>query len=149
MCVYKKHAFICFGRPPSWSGTSTMPTICCLPLLPGGRNASNCFHCWCCFQSSHLLKPGSKAFPGPSNSGYSPWTLLELTDRILTRAQFSLFVRSPYWNYYCSARVLELVSQICDVVLVRRTFSPGKLRGVGILEWGGNGEGMEMGKSVY
>ncbi len=21
MCVYKSHAFICFGRPPSWSGT--------------------------------------------------------------------------------------------------------------------------------
>jgi hypothetical protein len=21
MCVYKNHAFICFGRPPSWSGT--------------------------------------------------------------------------------------------------------------------------------
>jgi hypothetical protein len=45
--------------------------------------------------------------------------------------------------------VLDLVSQICDVVLVRRTFSSGKPQGVGILEWGGNGEGMEMGRSVY
>jgi hypothetical protein len=24
MCVYKNHAFICFGRPPSWSGTIIM-----------------------------------------------------------------------------------------------------------------------------
>jgi hypothetical protein len=45
--------------------------------------------------------------------------------------------------------VLDLASQICDVVLVRRTFSSGKPQGVGILEWGGNGEGMEMGRSVY
>jgi hypothetical protein len=45
--------------------------------------------------------------------------------------------------------VLDLVSQICDVVLVRRTLSSGKPHGVGILEWGGNGEGMEMGRSVY
>jgi hypothetical protein len=44
--------------------------------------------------------------------------------------------------------VLDLVSQICDVVLVRRTFSSGKPQGVGILEWGGNGEGMEMERSV-
>ena len=42
--------------------------------------------------------------------------------------------------------VLDLVSQICDVVLVRRTFSSGKPQGVRILEWGvyepgeGNGE---------
>ncbi len=45
--------------------------------------------------------------------------------------------------------VLDLVSQVCDVVLVRRTFSSRKPQGVGILEWGGNGEGMEMGRSVY
>jgi hypothetical protein len=45
--------------------------------------------------------------------------------------------------------VLDLVSQRCDVVLVRHTFSLGKPQGVGILEWGGNGEGMEMGRSVY
>ncbi len=45
--------------------------------------------------------------------------------------------------------VLDLVSQFCDVVLVRRTFSSGKPQGVGILEWGGNGEGMETGRSVY
>ncbi len=45
--------------------------------------------------------------------------------------------------------VLDLVSQFCDVVLVRRTFSSGKPQGVGIWEWGGDGEGMEMGKSVY
>ncbi len=45
--------------------------------------------------------------------------------------------------------VLDSVSQIYDVVLVRCTFSSGKPQGVGILEWGGNGEGMEMGRSVY
>jgi hypothetical protein len=33
--------------------------------------------------------------------------------------------------------VLDSVSQICDVVLVRRTFSSGIPQGVGILEWGG------------
>ncbi len=45
--------------------------------------------------------------------------------------------------------VVDSVSQSCDVVLVRRTFSSGKPQGVGILEWGGNGEGMEMGRAVY
>jgi hypothetical protein len=37
--------------------------------------------------------------------------------------------------------VLDLVSQIRDVVLVRRTFSSGRPQGVGILEWGGDGDG--------
>jgi hypothetical protein len=37
--------------------------------------------------------------------------------------------------------LLDYVSQICDVVLVRRTFSSGKPQGVGILEWGGDGNG--------
>jgi hypothetical protein len=50
---------------------------------------------------------------------------------------------------YNTLSVLDLVSQVCDVVLVRRTFSSGKPQGVRILEWGGNGEGMEMGRSVY
>jgi hypothetical protein len=45
--------------------------------------------------------------------------------------------------------VLDSVNQSCDVVLVRRTFSSGKPQEAGILEWGGNGEGMEMGRSVY
>ncbi len=38
-------------------------------------------------------------------------------------------------------------SQDRDVVLVRRTISLGKPRGVGNLEWGEDGEG--MGRSVY
>jgi hypothetical protein len=37
--------------------------------------------------------------------------------------------------------VLDLVSQIRDVVLVRRIFSSGKPQGVGIFEWGGDGNG--------
>jgi hypothetical protein len=45
--------------------------------------------------------------------------------------------------------VLDLVSQVHDVVLVRCIFSSGKPQGVGILEWGVYGEGMEMGRSVY
>ncbi len=45
--------------------------------------------------------------------------------------------------------VPDLASRIRDVVSVRRIFSPGKPRGVGSLEWGGNGEGMERGRSVY
>ncbi len=44
--------------------------------------------------------------------------------------------------------VLDLVSQICDVVLVRRTFSSGKPQGVGILEWGGNGGGDGNGEII-
>jgi hypothetical protein len=40
-------------------------------------------------------------------------------------------------------------SQDRDVVLVRRTIHLGKLRGVGKLERGGNGEGMGRGRSVY
>ncbi len=39
-------------------------------------------------------------------------------------------------------RVLDLVSQIRDVVLARRIFSSGKPQGVGISEWGRDGEGM-------
>ncbi len=45
--------------------------------------------------------------------------------------------------------VPDLVSRIRDVVLVRRIFSSVKPQGVGILDWGGVGEGMEMGRSVY
>ncbi len=45
--------------------------------------------------------------------------------------------------------VPDLVSRDRDVVLVRRIFSSGKPRGVGNLEWGGNGEGMGRGRSVY
>jgi hypothetical protein len=41
--------------------------------------------------------------------------------------------------------VLDLVSQIRDVVLVRCIFNSGNPRGLGF--W--NGEGMEMGRSVY
>jgi hypothetical protein len=41
--------------------------------------------------------------------------------------------------------VPDLVSRIRDVVLVRRIFSSGKPQGSGF--W--NGEGMEMGRSVY
>ncbi len=37
--------------------------------------------------------------------------------------------------------VPDLVSRIRDVVLVRRIFSSGKPQGVGILEWGGDGNG--------
>jgi hypothetical protein len=37
--------------------------------------------------------------------------------------------------------VLDLVSQIRDVVLVKCIFSSGKPQGVGILEWGVYGEG--------
>jgi hypothetical protein len=33
--------------------------------------------------------------------------------------------------------------------LSKAHISPGKPQGVGILEWGGNGEGMGMGRSVY
>ncbi len=42
--------------------------------------------------------------------------------------------------------VPDLVIRICDVVL-RRIFSSGKPQGVGILEWGGDGNG--EGRSVY
>jgi hypothetical protein len=37
----------------------------------------------------------------------------------------------------------------CDFVLVRRTISLGKPRGVGNLEWGEDGEGMGRERSVY
>jgi hypothetical protein len=36
-----------------------------------------------------------------------------------------------------------------DVILVRRTIHLGKPRGVGKLEWRGNGEGMGRGRSVH
>jgi hypothetical protein len=45
--------------------------------------------------------------------------------------------------------VPDLGSRDHDVVLVRRTISPGKPRGFGNLEWGGNGERMQRGGSVY
>ncbi len=41
------------------------------------------------------------------------------------------------------------MSQIRNVVLVRRIFSSGKPQEVGILEWGGDGEGMETERSVH
>jgi hypothetical protein len=45
--------------------------------------------------------------------------------------------------------VPDLASRDRDVVLVRRIFSSGKPRGVGNLEWGGNGEGIGRERSVY
>ncbi len=54
-----------------------------------------------------------------------------------------------YLVLWHTGSVLDSVSQSCDVVLVRRAISSGKPQGVRILEWGGNGEGMEMGRSVY
>ncbi len=36
-----------------------------------------------------------------------------------------------------------------DVILVGHTIDLGKPRGVGKLEWGGNGEGMGRGRTVY
>jgi hypothetical protein len=52
-------------------------------------------------------------------------------------------------DYTIKLTVPDLGSRIRDVVLVRRIFSSGKPQGVGILEWGVDGEGMEMGRSVY
>ncbi len=45
--------------------------------------------------------------------------------------------------------VLDLVSQVRDVVLVMCIFSSRKPQGVGILEWGVYGEGDGNGRSVY
>jgi hypothetical protein len=45
--------------------------------------------------------------------------------------------------------VPDLGSRDRNVVFVRRTISSGKPRGVGNLEWGRNGEGMEKGRSVH
>ncbi len=45
--------------------------------------------------------------------------------------------------------VPDHASRIRDVVLVRLIFSPGNPRGSGIWDGEGNGEGMEMGRSVY
>ncbi len=45
--------------------------------------------------------------------------------------------------------VLDLVSQVRDVVLVMCIFSSGKPQGVGILEGEYLGKGMEKGRSVY
>jgi hypothetical protein len=38
---------------------------------------------------------------------------------------------------------------LCNMFDLLDLFSSGKPQGVGILEWGGDGEGMEMGRSVY
>ncbi len=60
--------------------------------------------------------------------------------------QLSISIECPIQNVDI---VPDLASRIRDVVLVRRIFSSGKPQGVGNLEWGGNGEGMERGRSVY
>jgi hypothetical protein len=46
-------------------------------------------------------------------------------------------------------RVPDHESRDRDVVLVRRKIHLGKPRGVGNLEWGGNGERLRKGRSVY
>jgi hypothetical protein len=50
---------------------------------------------------------------------------------------------------YAAVSVPDPGSRIRDVVLVRCIFGLGKPQGVGILEWGGDEEGMKMGRSVY
>jgi hypothetical protein len=52
----------------------------------------------------------------------------------------------------CSMRIQSVPdheSRDRDVVLVRRTIYLGKPRGLRNLEWGGNGEGLRKGRSVY
>ncbi len=57
--------------------------------------------------------------------------------KCLTQKLFS----SPVVAYFIrKGTVLDLGSQSRDVVLVRRTFSSEKPQGVGILEWGGDGD---------
>jgi hypothetical protein len=68
----------------------------------------------------------------------------------ITKTQRNVITKfTQHLLFHLMIIVLDLVSQIRDVVLVRRTFSTGKLQGVGILEWGGDGEGIGMGRSVY
>jgi hypothetical protein len=45
--------------------------------------------------------------------------------------------------------VLDLVSQVRDVVLMKCISGSGRPQGVGILEWGYMGKGRELGRSVY
>jgi hypothetical protein len=65
----------------------------------------------------------------------------------MTQVSALLIECSLWWRE--EGGVPDLGSRIRDVVLVRRKFNSGKPQGVGILEWGGNGEGMEMGRSDY
>jgi hypothetical protein len=51
-------------------------------------------------------------------------------------------------NSDCEVHVPDPGSRDRDVVLVRRTIRSGKPRGVGNLEWGGNGERMGRGRPV-
>ncbi len=53
------------------------------------------------------------------------------------------------WKRYISPLVLDLVTQVRDVVFVKCIFSFGKPQGVGISEWGVYGVEWEMGRSVY
>jgi hypothetical protein len=70
---------------------------------------------------------------------------------LLPTALATIPLLSGLMGFVSRANILivpDLVSRIRDVVLVRRIFSSGKPQRVGILEWGGDGEGMEMGRSV-
>jgi hypothetical protein len=62
-------------------------------------------------------------------------------------------IHRTFWNshrdWVKTIIVPDHESRDCDVVLVRRTISLGKPRGVGKLERGKNGEGMGRERSVY
>jgi hypothetical protein len=70
-------------------------------------------------------------------------------DTRIFRIRILVRILTCFQNVWRALIVPDLVSRIRDVVLVRRIFSSGKPQGVRNLEWGGNGEGMERGSSVY
>jgi hypothetical protein len=60
------------------------------------------------------------------------------------RTSFRLCFLFDVMSFQRFVPVPDLVSRFHGFVSVRRIFSSGKPQGVGILEWGGDGEGMEM-----
>jgi hypothetical protein len=70
---------------------------------------------------------------------------------MMREALSSMYPLSSQWPRHrlYMLNVLDLVSQVRDVILVRCIFSSGEPQGVRILEWGVYGKGLEMGRSVY
>jgi hypothetical protein len=91
MCVFKNHAFICFGRPPSWSGTELLLTQLLVILICENKYGLNfswslrnpskykCTTSLVCYWCSGAVVAGGAAIDGEAATG----KLLPVLQRLL------------------------------------------------------------------
>jgi hypothetical protein len=93
----------------------------------------------------HLIEP-SFSGPGYLQRDEMGFMVAEIHYKKKNPLHFETFPHSEY-RHYCT--VLDLVSQVRDVVLMKCIFGSGRPRGSGFWNEGYMGKGREMGRSFY